>query len=103
MTTSEILTITRLCEHRDCTNEMVKRADETRPEFRARRFCSRSCSGAARGAQNSPTALARMKPGLLAAPPPYVPRIENGVWRPNADGWPAAPHIPQRSAQRNPR
>lgn len=50
--------------------------------------CGRACMGTAR---RKPTSKPRKQ---TVAPPPAAPRIENGVWRPNAPGWPAQPHIP---------
>lgn len=84
-TTAE--TVTRLCAFDDCATPLTSPTQ--------RQFCSQAHSSAAR---RKPVAPARRpNPGLNSAPPPFVPRIENGVWRPNADGWPAQPHIPQRS------
>lgn len=58
----------------------------------ARKYCGRDCMGIGR---RKPGAKQRKAPAIATAP---RPRVENGVWRPNAPGWPAQPRIPARRA-----
>ncbi|MHA6626913.1 hypothetical protein ACU61A_15870 [Pseudonocardia sichuanensis] len=68
---------------------------ESRGRFDARKYCSRTCMGTAR---RRPGTKPRKAASIAPVP---VPRVENGVWRPNAPGWPARPHIPGRSPRRS--
>jgi hypothetical protein len=96
--TSSTVTLIRVCEYADCDNPLIRRPNESHPHFARRKYCGQACMGAARRVH--PPKPSRANPGLNSAPPPFQPRIENGVWRPNAPGWPAAPRIPQRNLQR---
>lgn len=93
MTTTE--TVIRFCAYGPCEDALVRSPGESHPHFAARKYCSHEHSAAARRKPTTPAK--RPNPGLNNSPPPFVPRIENGVWRPNAAGWPAQPRIPARN------
>jgi hypothetical protein len=95
MTTTE--TIVRFCEYDPCDDALVRYSGESQRRFAARRYCTHEHSAAARRKPTTPAKPKQPNLGLNASPPPFVPRIENGVWRPNAAGWPAQPRIPVRN------
>lgn len=87
---------TKSCEV--CTEAFTRDpARENQQRWSARRYCSRTCMGVARRKVDKLPPVRRKRSGtVLPIERPRAPRIENGVWRPNAPGWPARPHIPAR-------
>jgi hypothetical protein len=62
------------------------RRHETKIRFQLRRYCGNECRSRA---LRMPKGTATRR--VASAPPEPVLRVEAGVWRPNAPGWPASP------------
>jgi hypothetical protein len=90
VTATKATATTKTCAYVGCGATFTRDPSREGPgRWAARRFCNRTCMGAAR--RKNP-AKPQRKPRPAPVPAPRT--SSRGAWRPNAPGWPAEPHIP---------
>jgi hypothetical protein len=83
---------TKMCELPGCEEFFTRPSWVGRPEFAKRKYHNRTC--AERSKQGRP----RTGTSVIVPAAFYQPRYNaEGVWRPNAPGWPDVPRVPVRA------